>query len=60
MPVVEIKMWSGRSDDQKAEIIKDITKVFEKQGVPKDQTTVIIYDIDKKNWGINGKQASQQ
>ena len=59
MPVIEIKMWSGRTDEQKAQIIKDITSVFEKQGVPKESTIVIIHDVDKKNWGTKGVQASR-
>ncbi len=58
MPVVEVKMWAGRSDEKKQEIISGITKVFEEQGVPKEQVTVIIHDINRKNWGIGGKSSS--
>jgi len=60
MPVVQIHMWAGRTEDQKAEIIKGITEVFAKQGVPKEQTTVIINNVDKSDWGIKGKPASKQ
>jgi 4-oxalocrotonate tautomerase family enzyme len=60
MPVVEVKLWSGRTPEQKAEIIKDITAVFEKQGVPKEATTVIIHDIEKTNWGMKGEPANRQ
>lgn len=59
MPVVEVKMWSGRTKEKKAEIIRGITEVFTKQGVPAEQTTVIIYDVDKDNWGMKGEQASK-
>ncbi len=60
MPVVEVKLWKGRTAEQKEEIIKGITSVFEKQGVSKDQTTVIITDYEKTNWGMNGKPADKQ
>jgi len=59
MPVIEVNMWKGRTDEQKAEIIKGITGVFEKQGVPKEATTVIIRDVDKSDWGMKGEQASR-
>jgi len=60
MPVVEVKLWSGRTPEKKAEIIKGITEVFEKQGVSKDQTTVIITDYEKNSWGMNGLPADKQ
>ncbi|MFH2027544.1 MAG: 2-hydroxymuconate tautomerase [Nanoarchaeota archaeon] len=59
MPVINVQMWSGRTDEQKAEIIKGITEVFEKQGVPKEHTTVIINEVEKSNWGLKGEQASK-
>ncbi|MBW2988814.1 2-hydroxymuconate tautomerase family protein [Candidatus Woesearchaeota archaeon] len=58
MPSIKIDMWKGRTDGQKAEIIKGVTDVFEKQGVPKEHVTVIINEVDKSNWGLGGKQAS--
>jgi len=59
MPVIKIDMWKGRTEKQKAEIIRGITEVFEKQGVPKEHVTVIINDVDKTNWGMKGEQASK-
>jgi len=59
MPIVEVKLWKGRTAEQKADIIKDITEVFVKQGVPKEHTTVIIHDIEKENWGMKGQPATQ-
>ena len=59
MPVVEVKMWAGRTSEQKEKIIKDITKAFEEIGVPKEHTTVIIQEIPKENWGTKGEQASK-
>ncbi|MFH1642005.1 MAG: 2-hydroxymuconate tautomerase [Nanoarchaeota archaeon] len=59
MPVVKIDMWDGRTDEQKSEIIKGITEVFEKQGVSKEKTTIIINEVKKNNWGLNGDLASK-
>ncbi|HZX44668.1 MAG TPA: 2-hydroxymuconate tautomerase [Candidatus Nanoarchaeia archaeon] len=60
MPVIKIDMWKGRTDEQKAEIIRGITAVFEKIGVPKESITIIINEVDKANWGMKGSQASKQ
>jgi 4-oxalocrotonate tautomerase len=57
MPVVIVETWSGKSDDQKATLIKGITKVFGEIGVPSDQVQVIIHDVPKTNWGMHGEQA---
>lgn len=57
MPVVEVKMWKGRSEEEKARIIREITKVFEDLGIPADVVTIIICDIPKHNWGSGGASA---
>jgi 4-oxalocrotonate tautomerase family enzyme len=51
-------MWSGRTEKQKAEIIKGITETFVSQGVPASAVTVIVFDVDKSNWGHGGLPAS--
>lgn len=58
MPVVEVKMWSGRTEQQKAEIIKGITETFVSQGVPASAVTIIVFDVDKSSWGHGGIPAS--
>ena len=59
MPVVIVEMWEGRTEEQKEKLIKGIIKAFELIGVNKNLVTVIIHDTNKKNWGINGEQASK-
>ena len=59
MPVVQVEMWEGRTDDQKEKLIKGITKAFEEIGVKPEHLTVIIHDVPKSNWGMLGKQASK-
>jgi len=50
MPVVIVETWSGKSEEQKAKLIKGITKAFEEIGVTADQVHVIIHDVPKANW----------
>jgi 4-oxalocrotonate tautomerase len=59
MPVVIVETWSGKSDDQKATLIRGITRAFEEIGVTADQVQVIIHDVPKVNWGIHGEQSSR-
>ncbi len=59
MPVVIIETCSGKSEDQKATLIRGITRVFQEIGVTSDQVQIIIHDIPKTNWGIHGEQASK-
>lgn len=59
MPVVIVEMWAGRTEEQKAAIIRGITKAFEEIGVKSEHVQIIIHDVPKTNWGIGGKQASK-
>jgi 4-oxalocrotonate tautomerase len=59
MPVVIVEMWQGRTEEQKADLIKGITKAFEGIGVPADRLHIIIHDVPKCNWGTCGEPASK-
>jgi len=59
VPVVIVEMWAGRTDEQKAKLIKGITKAFEEIGVKAEHLHIIIHDIPKTNWGMRGEQASR-
>jgi 4-oxalocrotonate tautomerase len=59
LPVVIIETWSGKTEDQKATLIRGITRVFGEIGVPAEQVQIIIHDIPKVNWGMNGEQVSR-
>lgn len=60
MPVVKIDLWKGRSKEEKEKIIKGITEVFEYLGIPKEAITVILNEVPKDNWGIEGEPASKK
>ncbi|MCW4005804.1 MAG: tautomerase family protein [Candidatus Bathyarchaeota archaeon] len=58
MPVVIVETWSGKTNQQKAKLIKGIAQAFEEIGVPKTDVTVIIHDVPKTSWGKRGEPAA--
>ena len=60
MPVVQIYMYSGRSKEQKKELVKRISRDFEEVvGVKPESLNILFHDMDKENWGIRGTLASE-
>jgi len=55
VPLVTVNIWPGRDDSAKRRIAEGITKVFEKEGVPRDAVSVIMYEVPKNNWAEGGK-----
>ena len=56
MPVVEVKLTAGRTDQQKEKIIAGITGVLvDTLNVRPEQVTVLLYDIPEQHWGLQGK-----
>jgi 4-oxalocrotonate tautomerase len=59
MPIVDVKMWKGVSEDAAEHIISGITRVFVELGIPERAVEVVIQEIPKAHWGIGGKPASE-
>ena len=59
MPIVDVKMWKGVSEDAVEKIISGITKVFVDLGIPERAVEVTVQEIPKTHWGIGGKPASK-
>lgn len=59
MPSVDVKMWTGLSEEAAERIISGITKVFVELGIPEQAVEVIIHEIPKTHWGIGGVPASK-
>jgi len=59
MPVVQVNMWKGISEEIAKKIISGITKVFVDIGIPQKAVEVIIQEIPKSHWGIDGKPATE-
>lgn len=60
MPVVHVYVWTGFSSDAKRKVIKGITEVFSRMGVPAEAVEVLIHEVPKENWGVGGEPASEK
>jgi 4-oxalocrotonate tautomerase len=59
MPNITIQWYAGRTDQQKREITAAITEAMVKIGkTTPDQVHILFQDVEKSNWGVNGKLAS--
>ena len=60
MPNITIQWYAGRTPQQKREIVAAITDAMVRIGkTTPDQVQVVFQDIEKSNWGVNGKLASE-
>jgi len=56
MPFINIKMYEGRSKEQKKEIAKGITNVINKTiNIPKEYIWIVFEDIPRSEMAIAGK-----
>ena len=60
MPVVQVTVWAGISEENKKKIVEGITKVIEEIGVPREAVTVIIYEVPKTDWASGGQMHSER
>lgn len=59
MPTIHVHIWDGFPEARIREIIEGITNVFTNMGIPQQAVEVIIHEIPKTHWGIDGKPASE-
>ncbi len=56
MPFIEVKLYEGRSQEQKQELVNRITEAFvEIAGTPKEHVWIVFRDVPKDQWGMGGK-----
>ena len=59
MPIVHIYMFEGRTDDQKSEMVKGVTKAISSAaGIPDSSTTIVLHDTKRSDWAQGGVVAS--
>lgn len=59
MPIVTVKMLEGRTDDQKRDLVEQITEaVSSTTQAPKERVSVIIEEMAPTNFGVAGKRQS--
>ena len=60
MPVINISMFEGRSDEAKQNIAKDVTdSIVKNTGVDPNYIYVLFDDVATKNWAIAGEIYSE-
>ncbi|TKC18413.1 4-oxalocrotonate tautomerase [Robertmurraya kyonggiensis] len=61
MPIINVQLLEGRSEEKIAEVIQNITNtVSETLDSPKENIRVIVTEIPKTHWGKAGKPMSQK
>lgn len=60
MPIANIQILEGRTDEQKALLIRKVTEaIAESLGSPPEAIRVLVQDVPKSQWGIGGKTARE-
>ena len=60
MPIAQIHILEGRSDEQKEALISEVTQAIMKSlGAPQQGVRVIISEMPKQHFGIGGESAKK-
>jgi 4-oxalocrotonate tautomerase len=61
MPLAQVYLLEGRTEEQKAAVIEKVTNALcEAVGAPAEAVRVLIVDMPKTHWGIGGKSAKER
>ena len=61
MPIVQIKLTKGRTEEKKATIAKKITKIVSDElDVKEEWVTVLFDEYEKENWATCGEFHSKK
>ena len=61
MPIIRVEMFPGRTEDQKRELVKELTDAFVRTaGGKPDSVFVVLTDIEKNHWGVGGELCSDK
>lgn len=59
MPLIQVTMVEGRTNEQKHALIRELTDGATRAlGVPSDRVRVAIYEVGADDWGIGGQPYS--
>ncbi len=60
MPIVEVKLWQGRTREQKAELARRFTDAMvEVAGCPPAAVSILFEDYAKSDWAEDGVLADE-
>lgn len=58
MPIAQVYLMEGRSEDQRRAVIDKVTNALcEAVNAPRETVRVLIVDVAKDSWGIGGTSA---
>jgi 4-oxalocrotonate tautomerase len=60
MPLVQVHLWEGATQERVKTTICKITDVFVEMGIPAQAVQVLVYEVPKTNWGIGGEPCSEK
>ena len=56
MPFLEVKLWEGRTREQKVELARRLTDVLvEVAGCPREAVTIAFDDYARRDWAEGGR-----
>jgi 4-oxalocrotonate tautomerase len=60
MPIAQIQMMEGRTDEQKERMIAEVTEAIARSlSAPTESVRVLIHELPKKHFGIGGVTAKK-
>ena len=59
MPLAQIYLWKGISEKIIKKVIVGVTEVFVDLGIPKQAVEVLVHEVPKAHWGIDGLPATE-
>lgn len=61
MPIIQVQMLEGRSDEKIKSLIARLTDVVsEELDAPKERVRVLVTEVQKTHWGVGGISVSDQ
>lgn len=61
MPIVNIELFDGRTDEMKKELMRKVSSVTaETLKIPLEHVQVILHEIARKNWSRGGVPYSEK
>ncbi|AKL91817.1 4-oxalocrotonate tautomerase [Staphylococcus capitis] len=61
MPIVNVKLLEGRTDDQLKDLVNEVTNAVEKTtGANKEAIHVVIEEMKKSHYAVGGVRKSDQ
>jgi 4-oxalocrotonate tautomerase len=59
LPIVQIELWEGRTDAQKAQLIEAVSDAFRVLDIKKDHVIIVIHETPRSNWGLGALHKSK-